>query len=192
MTKTKASVSPKASAPNKAAASANKESATVLIIMGYDEHDKPCAARFTGADPNLVAKAAKLMDLEVREALSEDLGEVAKKLPVGRIYGNGRGFVPNVRQDLYSEVVAALSGEPQGTTTVQEAMPVASGLPRTWEEIAAGHLVIAQETLDLGWWEAIVIARKDEMFTLRFRDYPKIPKFVRHRSAIALMSPPAE
>jgi hypothetical protein len=29
---------------------------------------KPCAARFTGADPDLVAKAAKLMDLEVREA----------------------------------------------------------------------------------------------------------------------------
>jgi hypothetical protein len=52
--------------------------------------------------------------------------------------------------------------------------------------------VIAQETLDLGWWEAIVINRKDDMFTLRFRDYPKIPKFVRHRSAIALMSPPAE
>jgi hypothetical protein len=97
-----------------------------------------------------------------------------------------------VRMPNNSEVVAALSGEPQGTTTVQEAMPVASGLPRTWDEITAGHLVIAQETLALGWWEAIVINRKDDMFTLRFRDYPKIPKFVRHRSAIALMSPPAE
>jgi hypothetical protein len=185
MTKAKASASPKASAPT-------KESAAVLIVMGYDERNKPCGARFTGADPNLVAKAAKLMDLEVREASSEDLAAVAKKLPVGRLYGNGRGFVPNIRQELYSEVVAALSGEPQGTTTVQEAMPVASGLPRTWDEIAAGHLVIAQETLELGWWEAIVIVRKDDMFTLRFRDYPKIPKFVRHRSAIALMSPPAE
>ena len=193
MTKAKASTSSKASAsPTKAAAAPAKEAAAVLIVMGYDERNKPCGARFTGADPNLVAKAAKLMDLEVREASSEDLAAVAKKLPVGRLYGNGRGFVPNIRQELYSEVVAALSGEPQGTTTVQEAMPVASGLPRTWDEIAAGHLVIAQETLDLGWWEAIVIARKDDMFTLRFRDYPKIPKFVRHRSAIALMSPPAE
>jgi hypothetical protein len=71
-------------------------------------------------------------------------------------------------------------------------MPVASGLPRTWDEIAAGHLVIAQETLELGWWEAIAINRRDDMFTLRYRDYPKIPKFIRHRSAIALMSPPAE
>jgi hypothetical protein len=193
MTKAKASTSSKASAsPTKAAAAPAKEAAAVLIVMGYDERNKPCGARFTGADPNLVAKAAKLMDLEVREASSEDLAAVAKKLPVGRLYGNGRGFVPNIRQELYSEVVAALSGEPQGTTTVQEAMPVASGLPRTWDEIAAGHLIIAQETLDLGWWEAIVIARKDDMFMLRFRDYPKIPRFVRHRSAIALMSPPAE
>jgi len=189
MTKTKASSKPAAS-PKTPAAPAKE--AAALIVMGYDEHHKPCAARFTGADPDLVAKAAKLMDFEVRAASSEDLAAVAKKLPVGRLYGNGRGFVPNVRQELYSEIVAALSAEPQGTTTVPETMPVASGLPRTWDEIAAGHLVIAQETLDLGWWEAIVIGRKDDMFSLRFRDYPKIPKFVRHRSAIALMSPPAE
>jgi hypothetical protein len=26
----------------------------------------------------------------------------------------------------------------------------------------------------------------------RFRDYPKLPKFFRHRSAIALMSPPSD
>jgi hypothetical protein len=187
MTKTKASASAKASASPK------KEPTSVLIVMGYDEHNKPCAARFTGADPDLVAKAAKLMDLEVRGASSEDLAAVAKKLPVGRLYGNGRGFVPNIRQELYSQVVVALSEEPQGVAApVQDAMPVASGLPRTWDEITAGHLVIAQETLELGWWEAIVINRKDDMFTLRFRDYPKIPKFVRHRSAIALMSPPTE
>jgi hypothetical protein len=51
---------------------------------------------------------------------------------------------------------------------------------------------IAQENLEYGWWEAIVIARNGDMLTLRFRDYPKLPKFFRHRNAIALMSPPAE
>jgi hypothetical protein len=187
MTKTKALSKPAASP--KAPAAPAKEPAA-LIVMGYDEHHKPCAARFTGADPDLVAKAAKLMDLEVREATSEDLAAVAKKLPVGRLYGNGRGFVPNIRQELYSEIVVALSEDV--APPEPEAMPVASGLPRTWDEIEAGHLVIAQETLALGWWEAIVIGRNDDMFSLRFRDYPKIPKFVRHRSAVALMSPPIE
>jgi hypothetical protein len=55
MTKAKTSASPKmpAAHPTKASASPAKE-ATALIVMGYDEHHKPCAARFTGADPDLV------------------------------------------------------------------------------------------------------------------------------------------
>ena len=104
--------------------------------------------------------------------------------------------MPNVRQTLYSEVIVALAAEPQqgavGPDDDKASTPVARGLPLNWEEIAPGHLVIAQESLDYGWWEAIVLDRKDDMFTLRFRDYPKLPKFFRHRSAIALMSPPSE
>jgi len=46
---------------------------------------------------------------------------------------------------------------------------------------------ISQESAKDGWWEAIVIDRKADGLTLRFRDYPDLPKFVRHRSAIALM-----
>ena len=163
------------------------------MVLGYDEQHKPRAARFSAADAELVAKAAQLMDLKVYEAATEDLAALAKKLPVGRLYSNGRGFVPNVRQSLYSEIIVALAVEPQAAVGKdQDEPPVATGLPRTWDEIAPGHLVIAQETLEYGWWEAIVIARNGDMLTLRFRDYPKLPKFVRHRNAIALMSPPAE
>ena len=170
----------------KAAAKQSAPSAP-LIVLGYDENHKPQAAQFPAADADLVAKAAQLMDLKVYEAATEDLAALAKKLPVGRLYGNGRGFVPNIRQSLYSEIIVALAVEPQADDP-----PIATGLPRTWDEIAPGHLVIAQETLEYGWWEAIVIARTGDMFTLRFRDYPKLPKFVRHRNAIALMSPPGE
>ena len=179
----------------KKAKAAAKESApsAPLIVLGYDENHKPRAARFLAADAELVAKAAQLMDLRVYEAASEDLAALAKKLPVGRLYGNGRGFVPNIRQSLYSEIIVTLAVEPQAAVGKdQDEPPVATGLPRTWDEIAPGHLVIAQEALDYGWWEAIVIARNGDMFTLRFRDYPKLPKFARHRTAIALMSPPAE
>ena len=137
--------------------------------------------------PDLVAKAAQLMDLKVYAAATEDLAALAKKLPVGRLYGNGRGFVPNIRQSLYSEIIVALAVEPRA-----DEPPIATGLPRTWAEIAPGHLVIAQEALEYGWWEAIVLARAGDMLTLRFRDYPKLPKFARHRTAVALMSPPAE
>ena len=162
-------------------------------MLGYDENHKPQAARFSATEAELVAKAAQLMDLKVYQAATEDLAALAKKLPVGRLYSNGRGFVPNVRQSLYSEIIVALAVEPQAAVGKdQDEPPVATGLPRTWDEIAPGHLVIAQEALEYGWWEAIVIGRNGDMLTLRFRDYPKLPKFVRHRNAIALMSPPAE
>ena len=74
-----------------------------LLVLGFDEQQKPCGARFVGAKPDLVAKAAQLMGLEVYKASSPDVAEVAKKLPVGQLYATGRAFVPNVRQTLYSE-----------------------------------------------------------------------------------------
>ena len=96
----------------KAAAKQSAPSAP-LIVLGYDEHHKPQGAQFPAADADLVAKAARLMDLKVYEAATEDLAALAKKLPVGRLYSNGRGFVPNIRQSLYSEIIVTLAVEPQ-------------------------------------------------------------------------------
>jgi hypothetical protein len=167
-----------------------------LLVLGFDDQQKPCGARFVGDKPDLVAKAAQLMGLKVYKATSPDVAETAKKLPVGQLYANGRGFVPNIRQALYSDVIVALAAEPQqaavGLDDDKASTPVARGLPRSWDEIGPGHLVIAQESLEYGWWEAIVLDRKDDMLTLRFRDYPRLPKFFRHRSAIALMSPASD
>jgi hypothetical protein len=140
-----------------------------------------------------VTKAADLMGLKVYEASPLEVAELAKKLPAGRLYANGRGFVPNIRQALYSDVVVALALEGQAALNKngdKDGLPAARGLPRSWNEIAAGHLVIAQESLEYGWWEAIVLDRNGDTFTLQYRDYPHLPKFVRHRTGIALMCPP--
>jgi hypothetical protein len=167
-----------------------------LLVLGFDEQQKPCGARFVDAKPDLVAKAAQLMGLKVYKPSSPDVAELAKKLPVGQLYATGRAFVPHVRQSLYSDVIVALAAEPQqaavGPDDDKASTPVARGLPGSWDEIAPGHLVIAQESLAYGWWETIVLDRKDDMLTLRFRDYPRLPKFFRHRTAIALMSPSSE
>src|SRR5580692_9479357 len=67
------------------AKAAAKESASSapLIVLGYDENHKPRAARFPATDAELVTKAARLVDLKVYEAVSEDLAALAKKLPEG-------------------------------------------------------------------------------------------------------------
>ncbi len=74
----------------------------------------------------------------------------------------------------------------------KDKLPAARGLPRTWDEIGPGHLVITQESQSHGWWEAIVIDRKAEVFKLQYREFPHLPQFFRHRAAIALMYPPDE
>jgi hypothetical protein len=67
---------------------------------------------------------------------------------IGRLYSNGKAFVPNVRQNLYSQIIVELAAEPQAAIGKDnDELPVATGLPRTWDEIAPGHLVIAQESL---------------------------------------------
>jgi hypothetical protein len=182
----KASVTKSSAAPTTAAT-------PLLIVLGFDDQQKPRGAKFIDAKPELVTKAADLMGFKVYEASPPDVAEAAKKLPLGRLYANGRGFVPNIRQSLYSDLVVALGLEPQAAlskTSDKDSLPAARGLPRSWDEVAPGHLVIAQESLEYGWWEAIVLDRKDDSFTLQYRDYGHLPKFVRHRSGIALMSPP--
>jgi hypothetical protein len=166
-----------------------------LIVLGFDEQQKPRGAKFVDAKPDLVTKAADLMGLKVYEASPPEIADLAKKLPLGRLYANGRGFVPNIRQSLYSDLVVALGLEPQAALSKNgdnDRLPAARGLPSSWNEIAAGHLVIAQESLEYGWWEAIVLERKGDTFTLQYRDYPHLPKFIRHRSAVALTSPPTD
>jgi hypothetical protein len=42
---------------------------------------------------------------------------------------------------------------------------------------------------DEGWWEAVVIKREDDILTLRYRDAPKLPTFIRHVNTVALVNP---
>jgi len=107
------------------------------------------------------------MGLTVCTAESADVAELAKKLPPGRLYSTGRGFVPAVGRSLYGKLVEQLklAGQPvpgeaeQSEPGRSSADQPAPGLPATWDDIAVGHLVIAQEGKWDGWWEAIVLAR---------------------------------
>jgi hypothetical protein len=56
--------------------------------------------------------------------------------------------------------------------------------------VAPGHVVLARETLECGWWEAVVIERNGDLVTVRYRDYPDFLPRIRHRSVVALLSSP--
>ena len=67
----------------------------------------------------------------------------------------------------------------------------ATNRPASWDDIRVGHLVIAQESLEEGWWEAIVVAVENEHLLLRWRDYPRLPCVRRGRREVALLLPQA-
>ena len=162
-----------------------------LIVLGRDEAGKPRAARFPASQSSLVAKGAKAMNLTVCTAEGAALAELAKKLPSGRLYATGRGFVPSVGRNLYVKIVEQLNLTGQlvaGEIDDSDEQP-APGLPATWDDIAVGHLVIAHDSANAGWWEAIVLARDGDMLTLKWRDYPHQANAVRHAGAVALLKP---
>jgi hypothetical protein len=173
----------------------------VLVVFGLDQTGKPKAARFTGDQAAAAREAAAAMQLTVFEVSGPDLEKLAKELPVGRLHARGKAFVTYIRRDLYDRLQATCGKSPSNgkqvaapddgskKTQVSEVVPIASGLPQNWDSIAPGHLVLIQESLAEGWWEAIVTQRDDEILTLRFRDYPKVPSFRCHIRSVALTHP---
>jgi hypothetical protein len=184
-----------------------------LLVYGLDEAGKPKGARFPATETEKVLPVATAMKLQSSQACSDEIANLGMKLPVGRIYARGKAFIPNIKRDLYDKLLAAIGSrngghdhsQAEGTAASPatpnggvahapiEAGPIlpplASGLPQNWESIAAGNMILVDAGSGEGWWEAIVISRDDAILTLRYRDYPKVPKFERHISTVALINP---
>jgi hypothetical protein len=171
-----------------------------IVLFGIDNHGKPKGARFGKDHADLAIKAASQLQLRVLASNDPEIADIATQLPVGRIHATGRTFVPFIRRDLYDKLVAAA---PNGNT--HPTNPPASGfsgaagakppggsspnLPKTWQEITLGDLVVAQEGPEDGWYEAIVAEVNGDMLTVRWRDYPRERRVVRHRQRLGLLYP---
>ncbi len=155
-----------------------------LIVVGLDD-GKPRAAKFAAGEAKQAAKAAKALNFIVCKADGAVLAQLAKSLSKGRLYPTGGAFLPPIGRKLYDEIVEQLkcAGHPL-------ANGLNPGLPATWDDIAVGHLVVApEEGRKPAWWEAIVLARDNDMLTLKWRDWPGHPNIVRHAGAVALLKP---
>jgi hypothetical protein len=116
--------------------------AVKYVLLGADEYAKPRAARFSAEDPALLAKAAETMFLRLVEVTDPEVAEIAAQLPAGRLHANGKGLVPYIKGDLYNELLCATLAN---QAPEPNPGPAPQDLPRTWDEIVPGNLVIARE-----------------------------------------------
>lgn len=165
-----------------------------LIVFGMMD-GKPRAGAFAHKNEKLVRKAAKQLDLQVLK-VSPALSDLVAKVPPGRLYANRRTFVPAAKRELHQKLVqAAKQGTQAPGAKGQEGgrfpLPPDGGpYPKDWGSIKPGHLVLATQSLADGWWEVIVVERKGDILTVRWRDYPKEQDFTCHYTGVALLMRP--
>jgi hypothetical protein len=180
---------------------AKPQAASAVILFGMIETGKPRAGTFRGPDIEPALKAASLLHLSVLTADSSEARELAGKLPAGRIQAKGHNIVPFVRNELYKRIaelskpsVAAASANqssPNDQKKSGETLKLSGAsprLPRNWDDINVGDLVISQDADPAdGWWQAIVIEKNGDRFKLRWQQLARGRPIQKHRLTLALM-----
>jgi hypothetical protein len=169
-----------------------KPPAKVYILFGADEHAKPRAARFSAfsaEDTALLAKAAASLHVRLVEVTNPDLIEVATKLPAGRLHASGGGLVPYIKGPLYLDLIAANLSDVDPPASPDPTPPRNTGqLGRN----RARSCRDSERDVGMRLVGCRCHRRTGDLVTVRYRDYPDCPSMIRHRSAIALISPAAK
>src|SRR5829696_3605453 len=181
-------------APQRAEKTQSKRAATepAVIVFGFNEHRIPQAAWFPEAEADLAIRAARLMGLRVLQIENDAQRELAAQLRQGQVYAADRTFAPAVQRELFDKL-SALAGPVAASSPAEitAGKDEAASRPASWQAIAVGALVIAHESHEDGWWEAIVVAVENDQLVLRWRDYARTPCVRRGRFDVALLPPVA-
>jgi hypothetical protein len=182
----------------------NIEETPAAFIVGLDEAKRPHGAWFVKQEIERATSAAELMSMQLIEVGKDTkVAAVAAKLPRGKLFGSGKAFVPFLAASTFEELLAfqplaksppmlklVASVEEDRRANDPELPPVRDEkeeLPKSWSAIKVGSTVLASETREDGWWEAIVTEVKaTDLFVLKWADWPDLPPFARHRERLAL------
>src|SRR5215207_5748464 len=130
------------------------------------------------------------MGLRVLRIEDEPHRELAEQLRQGQVYAADRTFAPVVLPDIFT-ALCKLAGPVANPSPaeISAGKDKAASRPESWQAIEVGSLVIAHESHEDGWWEAIVVAVENEQLVLRWRDYARQPCVRRGRFDVALLPP---
>ena len=163
---------------------------------------KPLRLVAIEADPTGAARGA-WFDIALRDTLAKSiadtpitlfeldqikLDQVDADFPAGKLpLGGGRPTLPIIKRATYDKL-AILAGPPPATG------PLATGEAGRGDPIGAvkvGSVVLASDSKDDGWWEAVVVRVEQNGATLRlkWKDYADLGEFTKPLTRVAI--PPA-
>jgi hypothetical protein len=152
---------------------------------GNPEHDKVTTGSPAKTDtlPSQVTKSTPVW--ETGPAKTHD-GKV------GNVPAGGQTTAGQVRAPRTSAQLSKPTPSSSKSTESAIAPKLTDLVEELWSKITIGSLVIAPEDdRDDGWWEAIVIDRRGNTLTLRWRDFPKLPLITRKLKDLAFLHPKA-
>ena len=99
-----------------------------VYVLGLDRNGNPRGARFSVLRDSIVSAA---MDMNCRVLIEQPdaVSALGMKLPIGRVYGQGKLvklFVPNIRRELYRGILEAARDAAE-----QEKTRIAAAISRT-------------------------------------------------------------
>jgi hypothetical protein len=182
----------------------------VVIYTMAPEARVPKAAWF-GTD----VKATAMLGAQRQGYTSVDITErhvdlVKAALPEGDLTAAGKVTLPGVKRDVLDRLLANLAGEPVDAPdgsgklppgvmptyvgSSDEIPPHQVPVDPLWAALTVNMVVLTPDLdsqgIHSGWWEAVITAIQGDVYTLRFRDYPRQALVRRKRDEIAIMYPP--
>ncbi len=175
-----------------------------IILFGNDDSGKPHASSFDIDRRHDAIKAAGLMGFQALAVEGDVLTALATKIPIGKVFNSGKGFVPFVKREIGQQLDQYAEDHPDQLIALPAPVAAADGesnvdaldeLPKDWDDIKVGSRVLAQDDPDDGWWEAIVQhvhasgtqGHPCAMFTLMWEAFPEDGRFVRRFDQVALL-----
>lgn len=184
-----------------------------VIVYGLDTTGRARAGLFLPNHTEIATRAAEKMRLNLIPVNTNEIREIALRLKYGTLYKRGICFIPSVKRELYDRLVNITQTDitakidkadrnliakspPRVELDIandnferRTSLPKKPTLPRSWDEIKVGDLVIAQANRRDGWWEAIVTELIDDDLALKWCDFPRVRQVRRNRREIALLFP---
>lgn len=174
-----------------------------ILLMGRDTTGQPHAACLAARSAKLAETCASTLGLALYRVTDDKQLAIAKAVPEGKLYDNGRAFVPYVREEMFSELVALLPEAfewptltPSGAECLEKSVFLAGkgsealgpGAKEHWQPPMVGQIVLAYGVEWEGWFDAeITSIEPNGLYVMKWREAPELGPITRRIEHIGLV-----